>query len=148
MAAIMSGQTKYIKLETHDAIMAVGLSATQGATRGKIGSEQSEQYIEEILLAGYSKGWICRQLGFQRSNNLKLSRSITAAKAAKIKAIHDRLWLANERGWKVLSGNSPRIYGHHFREVCQCYGTSDLQLKRQKDAEKQRQIRERKRQVC
>src|SRR5688500_9224281 len=93
MASIMSGQTKYLKPATHDAIMAIGLSALEGATKGKIDSKPTQKLVAEILEAGYSKGWICRQLGFQRSNNLDLYPTITAAKAAKIKQLHDRLWV-------------------------------------------------------
>lgn len=137
----MSGQTKYLKPATYDAIMAVGVSALQGAKRGKVSSAHSNKHIDEILEAGYSKGWICRQLGFQRSNNLRLAPTVTAAKALKIQAIHDRLWTANEVGQKVTCGHGKPIYGQPFRQVCNCYGVSDLQVKRNKAAEKQRQYR-------
>lgn len=144
----MSGQTKYLKPATYDAIMAVGTSAIQGAKKGKIGSEHSKHLIEEILQAGYSKGWICRQLGYQRSNNLNVSGRITAAKAAKIQALHDDLWMANGKGWRVKCGGGHRIYGTPFRSVCSCYGVSDLEIKRQKDREKKREERLKKAQAC
>lgn len=125
MASIMSGQTKYLKPQTHDAIMAIGLSAMKEAERGKIDSKPTQKLVAEILEAGYSKGWICRQLGFQASNNLDFYPTITAAKAHKIKHLHDRLWIGNEVGWQVKCGNGRPIYGKPFREACNCYGLHD-----------------------
>jgi hypothetical protein len=141
MASIMSGETKYLKPATHNAIMAIGLSAIEGAERGKISSEPSKKLIEEILEAGYSQGWICRQLGFQRSNNLDLYPTITAAKANKIKKLHDQLWIENQPGQKVKCGNGTPIYGKPFREACTCYGLSDLERKRESDRIRQRDFR-------
>lgn len=144
MASIMSGQTKHLKPATYHAIMAIGVSATQGATKGKISSATSKKLADEILGAGYSKGWICRQLGFQRSNNLEFHPTITAAKANKIKDLHDRLWKENEVGWQVKCGNGTAIYGKSFREACTCYGLSDLDQKRQRDRLAQRDYRQKK----
>jgi hypothetical protein len=140
----MSGQTRYLKPATHDAIMAIGLSAAESAERGKIDSKPSQKLIAEILEAGYSKGWICRQIGYQRSNNLDFQPTITAAKAHKIKQLHNELWLANEIGWKVKCGNGKPIYGKPFREVCRCYGTSDLERRREADRLKRQDFRARK----
>lgn len=120
MAAIMSGETKFLKPGTHDAIMAVGLSSMLQAQRGKVSSEPSKRLVAEILAAGYSKGWICRELGLQR-NLLAFDATITAARAQKIRQLHDRLWLANETGWKWRSRCTVTV-GVPFRSVCECYG--------------------------
>lgn len=144
MSYIMSGQTRYLKPATHDAIMAIGLSDLKQATKGKISSEPSVKLIEEILEAGYSRGWICRQLGYQRSNNLSFTPTITVAKANRIKQLHDELWVANEVGFKVRCGNGKPIEGKPFREVCDCYGLSDLDQRRHKDRLAQRDYRSRK----
>lgn len=140
----MSGQTRYLKPATHDAIMAIGLSAAESAERGKIDSKPSQKLIAEILDAGYSKGWICRKLDFQRSNNLDFYPTITAAKAHKIKQLHNELWLANEIGWKVKCGNGKPIYGKPFRDACQCFGLHDQAKKNELRRERQQEYRARK----
>lgn len=147
MASIMSGQTKYLKPATYDAIMAVGVSAVQGAERGKISSVHSNRLIDEILEVGYSKGWLARQLGL-KINTFQISPTITIARALKIQAIHDRLWTANDTGQRVTCGRGKPIYGKPFRQVCNCYGVSDLQVKRKKAAEKQRRYRANQSQAC
>lgn len=140
--AILNGKVKYLKPATFDAVMAVGLSAIETAKSGKIDSKQSAHLIEEILEAGYSKGWIARQLGL-KINSFQLSPTITIARANRIKEIHDRLWKENEVGWQVKAKYGQPIYGKTFREVCTCYGVSDLERKREIARIRQRDFRAR-----
>lgn len=141
--SILNGQAKYLKPQTFDAVMAVGLSAIETAKAGKIDSKKSARLIEEILEAGYSKGWIARQLGL-KINTFQISPTITVARANRIRDLHDKLWKENEIGWRVKTGNAPPIPGKTFREACHCYGLSDLERKRQADRLKQQDFRARK----
>lgn len=140
--SILNGQAKYLKPQTFEAVMAVGLSANETTKTGKIDSKKSARLIEEILEAGYSKGWIARQLGL-KINTFQISPTITIARANRIRDLHDKLWKENEIGWRVKTGNAPPIYGKTFREACTCYGVSDLERKREIARIRQRDFRSR-----
>lgn len=140
IAHVMNGHAVWLRPDTADRILVVGISALETAREGKIGSRESKRLVQEMVNAGFGRGWIGRQLGCTKNNNCKIGDRILASRALKIRQLHDRLWWANETGWKQISHGSIRI-GVPLRSVCKCYGCDP---KTEANREAQQRLRARK----
>jgi hypothetical protein len=87
----------------------------------RVPAAASVKLAQEIVAAGYTKHWIEEELSAPMLKALYgLAAFIRADYAEGIRALHDRLWEANEVGWQ-RSNHGTIIYGKRFREVCRCY---------------------------
>lgn len=129
---ISTQQVTRIHLKTHEKILGVTISDCRQATKGRQPAEPSLRLLREFLGMGYTQTWIRRQMGgydLLAQNPKGVAQTV----ATRVQALHDKHWRENI---------------NNFRRHCSCYGVSDLQIKRQKDAENKRQERARKAQAC
>lgn len=129
---VLSGATKRVYAETNDKILGLTLTECRRAPSGRQPAECSLRLLREFLDAGYSQTWLRFQLG---GYDLLATRpkGVALKVADRVQELHDKHWRENI---------------NNFRSFCDCYGVSDLQLKRQEEAKKRREYRAKKAQAC
>ncbi len=89
---LLSGTQHRILPETERAILAVGMPQVRAAIGGAslVDAGPTWQLLDDMILRGWPKSWIARELGLGTS--LQLSReSVTASNAARVSDLHARL---------------------------------------------------------
>lgn len=142
LSQIMAGGSRWLHADTADRILCIGLSALKSADKGKIDSTESKRLVAEMVAAGWSKGWICKQIGCTTKNKLHMGKRILASRARRIRQLHDQLWWTNEVGRKLINHGHVQT-GVAIRSVCRCYGRDPaLEQERQRQAERRARKKE------
>jgi hypothetical protein len=88
---MVRGEIRKTRRSTADRILEIGTRDVQPGAL--IDAAPTWKLLDVLIVSGYKKCWISKQLG-SKGRALQLNRtSVTAANAAKVRALYDRLWM-------------------------------------------------------